>query len=71
VPINERLPATGIQQREVEGLLALHRERWVLAVNADRTYGRWMYRIAKRTTDVTDTTAGAADALASATAAPY
>jgi type III restriction enzyme len=28
-------------------------ERWVAAVNAESTYGRWAYRIAKKTTDVT------------------
>ncbi len=27
-------------------------ERWVDAVNAEGTYGRWAYRLAKRTTDV-------------------
>jgi type III restriction enzyme len=27
-------------------------ERWVAAVNAEGTYGRWAYRIAKKTTDV-------------------
>ncbi len=28
-------------------------ERWVSAVNADSTYGRWLYRLTKKTTDVT------------------
>jgi type III restriction enzyme len=27
-------------------------ERWVAAVNADGTYGRWLYRLTKKTTDV-------------------
>ncbi len=27
-------------------------ERWVSAVNAEGTYGRWAYRIAKKTTEV-------------------
>src|SRR5439155_20551708 len=27
-------------------------ERWVSAVNADGKYGRWLYRLTKKTTDV-------------------
>jgi type III restriction enzyme len=27
-------------------------ERWVAAVNAEGSYGRWAYRIAKKTTEV-------------------
>lgn len=33
-------------------------ERWVDAVNADGTYGRWRYVIAKKTTEVTEKIAG-------------
>ena len=27
-------------------------ERWVAAVNADAQYGQWLYRLTKKTTDV-------------------
>lgn len=33
-------------------------ERWVDAVNADGTYGRWRYVIAKKTTEVAEKIAG-------------
>lgn len=29
-------------------------ERWVAAVNADGTYGRWRYAVAKKVSDVPD-----------------
>jgi type III restriction enzyme len=41
-------------------------ERWVAAVNADGSYGRWAYRIAKKTTEVSGIiTAAAGDGLKS------
>jgi type III restriction enzyme len=37
-------------------------ERWVAAVNADGKHGRWLYRLTKKTTDVSGIlTAAAAD----------
>ena len=41
-------------------------ERWVAAVNADGTYGRWAYAIAKKTTEVN----GIVEALIEANATP-
>ena len=35
-------------------------ERWVAAVNADGTYGRWVYAIAKKTTEVSSPVSEAA-----------
>jgi type III restriction enzyme len=29
-------------------------ERWVAAVNADGTYGRWLYRMAKKVAQIDD-----------------
>ena len=29
-------------------------DRWVAAVNADGTYGKWAYRMARKTTEVAD-----------------
>jgi len=36
----------------LEMLSAPPAERWVAAVNADRTYGQWRYAVAKKTTEV-------------------
>jgi type III restriction enzyme len=36
-------------------------ERWVSAVNAEGSYGRWAYRIAKKTTEVSGITTAAAE----------
>jgi type III restriction enzyme len=36
-------------------------ERWVSAVNADGSYGRWIYAVAKRMTEINDIIDGAAD----------
>lgn len=35
-------------------------ERWVAAVNADGTYGRWLYRLTKKTTEVSQIITAAA-----------
>ena len=35
-------------------------ERWVAAVNADGTYGRWLYRLTKKTTEVSQLLTAAA-----------
>ena len=40
-------------------------ERWVSAVNADGTYGRWLYRLTKKTTDVSGIITAAAAETAS------
>ena len=34
-------------------------ERWVAAVNADGTYGRWAFAIAKKTTEINEIVAAA------------
>ena len=36
-------------------------ERWVAAMNADGTYGRWAYGMARKTTEVTELITTAAD----------
>ena len=38
-------------------------ERWVAAVNADGTYGRWLYRLTKKTTEVSAIITAAATEL--------
>lgn len=43
-------------------------ERWVSAVNADGTYGRWRYALVKKITDVDNVVAGAATAASASTA---
>jgi hypothetical protein len=36
----------------VDGGSARHAERWVAAVNADGTYGKWLYAICRKPEDV-------------------
>jgi type III restriction enzyme len=43
-------------------------ERWVAAVNADGKYGRWLYRLTKKTTDVSGILTAAAAELKAETA---
>ena len=38
-------------------------ERWVSAVNADGTYGRWAYEMVRQTTEVNDVVMKAAGAI--------
>jgi hypothetical protein len=38
-------------------------ERWVAAVDADGTYGRWLYRLTKKTTEVSAIITAAATEL--------
>jgi type III restriction enzyme len=38
-------------------------ERWVSAVNADGTYGRWAYEMVRQTTEVNDVVTKAAGAI--------
>jgi type III restriction enzyme len=35
-------------------------ERWVAAVNAEGSYGTWVYRLTKKTTDISGILAAAA-----------
>jgi type III restriction enzyme len=38
-------------------------ERWVAAVNAEGSYGRWAYRMAKKTTEVSPLISAAASSF--------
>ena len=38
-------------------------QRWVSAVNADGTYGRWAYEMVRQTTEVNDVVTKAAGAI--------
>ncbi len=43
-------------------------ERWVAAVNADGTYGRWAYAIASKTTEMSEIITSGASAVQEARA---
>jgi type III restriction enzyme len=45
-------------------------ERWVAAVNSDGKYGRWLYRLTKKTTDVSGILTAAAAELKAETTSP-
>jgi predicted RNase H-like HicB family nuclease len=51
-----KTPAEALKQAQLakKAWLEAAAERWVAAVNADGTYGKWRYAVAKKVSDVPD-----------------